>query len=101
MAFTATAPMEVARVWQYGNEVLISNRVSDLVAQLHFFKEYREIDTLNSAGRSRETSINNLIGQAYGFKYLCTFIGLQGRDTHLCHHLEHAFADSFLVGVDD
>ena len=101
VAVTAAAPMEVARVWQQRDHVLVAHGIPDLVALLHLFKQHREIDALHPAGGAHKAAIDDVIGEAHGFEDLRAFVGLQGGDAHLGHHLQHALGDSLLVGIDN
>jgi hypothetical protein len=93
------APVEVARIRQHA-DVLGTQRVADLVAALHLFGEHVEADALHAAGGADEGALDHVVGQADGLEDLRALVGLQGRDAHLGHDLEHALGDAFAVGVD-
>ena len=99
MSITATTPVNLARVRQDGDQVLITYWEADFMTQFHFFKQDREIDALHTTGGTHKASIDDFISKTNGFKNLRTFIGLQSRDAHFGHHLQHALADAFLVSL--
>ena len=99
-------PVEVAWVWQHRQRygvrgTRVAGREADRVAALHFLGQHVEPDPLDPARSARETSLHNVAGQPHGLEDLCALVGLQGRDAHLGHHLQHALADAFLVGIHD
>ena len=97
VAVATATPVEVAGVWQYRYLVLVAHRIANFVALFHLFIQRGEVDALHAAGCADEAALDYLIGQTHGFEDLRTLIGLQRRDTHLGHNLQHALAHAFLV----
>ena len=58
-----------------------------------FLGNLLQADTFNSGRRAGEITIDKVGAQADGIEYLCTAIGLVGRNAHLGHHLEQTLAD--------
>ena len=70
MGITTTTPVEVARVWQDRDQIFITNWETDLMTNLHFFKQHIKADTLDTAGCTGEAAGNDFIGETYCFKDL-------------------------------
>ncbi len=98
MAFATAAPVEVARVVEYRNAVLIFFREAQTVTTFGFFNQCFEVDALDPAGSANKAAINHIFSQTHGFEDLCATVGLQCGDAHLGHNLEHALGNRFLVG---
>ncbi len=79
------------------DQVLVPHRVTDLVAQLHLFKQYGEIHPLHAAGGADEAAIDDFVRQSYRLEYLGALVGLQGGDAHFRHDLQHALGNALLV----
>jgi hypothetical protein len=101
VALAAAAPMELAGVRQRRQLVVGVVRVRQRVAAQRFLLEDCEIHALQAADRAVETALDDLVGEPERLEDLPALIGLQRRDAHLRHDLEHAFADGLPVIADD
>ena len=86
MSITAAAPVNLARVRQNSNLMLITYREANLMTQLHLCKKYGKIYPLHTTCSANKTSIDDLIGNTNGFENLCTFVRLQSGDAHFGHY---------------
>ena len=93
----AAPPLELARVGQLQPRRAVPRRVAGLVAGLHLGEQHIEIHPLHPAGGAGEASLHYLVRQPRRLEYLRAFVGLQGGDAHLAHHLQHAFGDALAV----
>ena len=101
MAVATATPVNVAGIGQQGNEVFTACWKTDFMTAFHFLEQHAEAYSLHTAGGADEAPIDDLVSEAHGFENLRTLVGLQGRNTHFGHDLEHAFGDAFLVSLDD
>ena len=75
--------------------------ITERMAAQRLFFEHVEIDALHAAGRADETAVDDLGAEAECLEDLRALVGLQRRDAHLGHDLEHALGDALAVGGDD
>ena len=71
------------------------------MAAQRLFCQHGKVDALDSARRSGETALNDLVAQPQGLKYLSSLVGLQRRDAHLGHDFQHALGDALAVSRND
>ena len=93
MCVAVSAPVKVTGVWQHGDVFL----VSESMATLHFLGKYFHVDTAHSAGGTDKCNVHHFLIEPHDLKDLCALVGLQRRNTHFTHHLQHAFAYRFSV----
>ena len=75
-----------------GNAIDVAPGIAERVPAQRFLGQHVEIDALNAAGGAGEAAVDHFVGEADRFEDLRTFVGLQRRDAHLRHHLEHPLA---------
>ena len=63
----------------------------------YFLGQYLEAHTLKTAGGVRKAQRDYFIMKPNRLEDLGTFIGLQCRDSHLAHDLEHALGNAFTI----
>ena len=96
----ATAPVEIAGVGEHGQGHGVTRRIAGRVAALHLFREHLEAHALHAARGSGKTAFHDFVRQAHGLEDLRALVGLQRRDAHLRHHLEHPLGHALLVRGD-
>ncbi len=101
MDIAALAPVKVAGIVEHRYEVFRSCRIAQFVMLFHFIEQDVEIDALYPARRTDEAAVDDFVREAHGLENLSTLVGVQRRDPHLRHDLEHALGDAFLVRLDD
>ena len=101
MSIPMSAPMKITWVLQDRDCYGVTRRETQGVTFLHFFSEHLKPNALHATCCSRETTFDDIVGEADSLKNLCTFVGLKSGDAHFRHHLEHALSDAFLVCGND
>ena len=71
------------------------------MAAQEFRGQYLEVNTLDAAGSARETPLDDFVPQSHRFKNLGSLVGVQCRDPHLGHHLQHALFYPQAIGFGD
>ncbi len=101
MGVAVASPVEVARIWQDINLVLVPSWIAEVMSALHFFCQHLKRNPFYAARGACKRLMNNIASKADGLKNLSPFVGLEGRYTHFGHDLEHPLAHGlFVVGHD-
>src|SRR5690606_464620 len=95
------APMELARIRQGRKPILVLLGEAERVTAQHLLLEHVEADALQAAHGAGEATVDDLVVDADGLEDLRALIGLQRRDAHLRHDLEHALRDALAVRGDE
>src|SRR5690606_30101539 len=75
----------------------VALRVAELVAAPRFLHELGEADPLERADGADEAALDDVVVQAERLEDLRALVGLQRRDAHLGHDLQHALGDALAV----
>src|SRR5690606_4766746 len=101
VTLAGAAPVELAGVRQARELVLFALRIAERVAAQRLLLEHVEADALQAADRAREAAVDDLVVEPERLEDLRTLVGLQRRDAHLRHHLEHSLRDALAVRGDE
>ena len=101
VALAGAAPMEFAGVRQRRQLVGWVVRITEGVAAQRFLFEDREIDALEAADRAAEAALDDFVGNAERLENLPALVGLQRRDAHFRHDLEHALRNGLPIIADE
>ncbi len=101
MRIAARTPVEVAGVIECRNALAFALRITERMTATSLFNKHREFNALHATRGANETAIDDFVGDANCFEYLCAFIRLQRRDAHFRHHFEHALGDTLLIAINE
>ena len=95
------APVEFAGVRQRRQRVGRVVRIAERVAPQRFLLEHGEVDALEAADGAVEAALDDFVGDPERLEDLPALVGLQRRDAHLRHDLQHALRDGLAIIADD
>ena len=101
MLFALTTPGVQSLIRQLVRNAVGVFREADVMTHHDFLSQHVETHTLDSAGRSREAKLHDVVSQTECLKDLSTFVALQCGDAHLGHHFQHAVSHTLSVRGDD
>src|SRR5690606_11543858 len=101
MLLARASPMELAWIRQDRQPVLLPLGEAEPVTPERLLLEHVEADALDAADGAGEAAVDDLVGDADGLEDLRALVGLQRRDAHLRHDLEHPLRDALPVRGDE
>ncbi len=93
--------MEFARIGQRRRSFGFALGKSQRMTSQQLSGQHIEAHALYATGRAGKATFNHFVSQAQSFENLRSLVGLQRRDAHLGHHLQHALGHALAVGGHD
>mmetsp|Transcript_21078 Transcript_21078/g.39507 ORF Transcript_21078/g.39507 Transcript_21078/m.39507 type:complete len:1048 (-) Transcript_21078:533-3676(-) len=100
VSLLAVTVVELAVVLNHDVRLVDVLRVGRLMEALEVREERVEVCSLDTGGRSREATVDDLLAEPDSLEDLGALVGLQGGDAHLTHDLQQALGRGLSVGGD-